>query len=374
MKDEVHSTQEHREEMKIDPSKNDPETNAINACMRLCSLSLVVRKSMSPLDTLMKICGLTYGSSCPLHLTFDTKHKIQRVYTAIIAISMILLTLRFLPLLLMKGIKSPTYIQIEYFVWHVKCTVQALYSIYICFRYGRKISRLQSLISAYDAHLYSYKSSYDRNAKRSYQRSCKFIFAGLFLTLFINMVVTGLSFFSPSLKSHKLFGPIFEPIENPSIPLKIFAFVVHFYFTVSWLLPVNLYCFLCLSLCLIFDQFAASLEKLECNKISIRIDYVRMEYRKLERLANQTDDVVGFMALCVYLLDVILFCFHMYHLVFYSNTTFERFVPGFWSFMSVCNLFLMSMSAARLVDKVGKIFNEILNETVLSKVTQFGRI
>ena len=358
MKGKVNSTPDDKEEMKVDPSKNDPEDKAMTASMRLCSLSLVVRRSMSPLDTLMKICGLTYGSSCPLHLTIDTRHKIQRVYTVIIAVSMILLTLRFLPLLVMKETKHPTYIEIEFFAWHIKCTVQALYSIYICCRYGRKISRLQCLISAYDAQLYSYKSSYDRDAKRRYQRTSKVIFAGLFLTLFINMIVTGLSFFTPSLKSHKLYGPIFEPIENPSIPLKIFAFICHFYFTVSWLLPVNLYCFLCLSLCLIFDQFAASLEKLECNKISKRIDYVRTEYRKLEKLAGQTDDVIGFMALCVYLLDVILFCFHMFHLVFYSNTTFERFVPGFWSFMSVCNLFLMSMSAAKLVEKVGSLPND----------------
>lgn len=317
----------------------------------LCYLSFTIRKMLLPVDFLMKICGLTYGSSCPLITHIGTKHKIQRTYTVLVAVFVIISSLRYIPSVFVSR-KYPQFIKYEYLLWHGKCAVQALYCIFICCRYGRKISHFQSLISEFDAQLERYKDTYNKEAKKRYERNAKVICISLFAAVVVTMILIGLSIFLPTLANEKLHAALFEPFIEPNLPLKFLFFLSYFYLTVAWLLPVIIYCHVCLSFCLILDQFHASLNTLECNKVNKRIKYVRDEFQLLRRLVSYTDDVIGFMALCVYCLDVILCCFHLFHCFFHVINFVEKLGPAFRALVSLANLFAMSFCAAKVAEKV----------------------
>lgn len=327
--------------------------------MRLCSLSLTIRKMLYPIDYLMKFCGLTYGSSCPLLTYIGTKHKIQRTYTVMVAIFIFLSSLRYVPCLFLQR-KYPSFIKFEYLLWHGKCAIQAFYCIFICCRYGRKISRFQTLIAEYDLQLDRYRETCDQKSKRKYKWSARAIGASLFGGVMITMTIIGCSIFLPALSDDKLHSALFEPFEKPSLPLKFLFLLSYFYLTVAWLLPVILYCYICLSFVLILDQFQASLSAFPCNKVNARIEYVRGEFKRLKCLISSTDDVIDFMALCVYCFDVILCCFHLFHFFYHARNFIEKLGPAFRAAISLINLFVMSLSASKVAEKVRLIFNLLI--------------
>ena len=317
----------------------------------ISALSFTIRRTLRPIDFLMKLCGLTYGSSCPLQTQFLVKHKIQRVYTILVAIGICISALRYIPSLIQRR-KYPQLLKYEFFLWNAKCAIQALYCIFICSRYGRKISRFQHLISEYDEQLARYKESQDRKEKHKYQKIARFITVTLFGTVMLTMVLTGCNVFLPAMAEEQMHAVVFEPVENPSLPLKIFFYVLSFYLIVAWLLPVILYCYLCLSFCLVLDQFRASLFSLECNCINRTIEYIREEYHKLKELIVHTDDVIGFMALCVYCFDVILCCFHLFHFFYEAKNTAQRVAPAYQAVICLVNLVFMSFCASKVAEKV----------------------
>ncbi len=246
--------------MKVDTAPEIVEISREKACSKLSRSSLVVRHALRPLDLLMKAFGMTYGSSCPLITKIGATHKIQRAYTIIVAVILCLATVKYIPIFVTyKGL--PTFILIEYFVWHVKCMIQGLYCIFICSRYKRKVSRLQGLIWEYDMLLLSYEHSV-RKVEEKFTRRCRIILALLFFVLLFCCGLLVFSFFGPEL----LPEPSLYPFK-PSVFSKIFYMLITAYFTVAWLLPVILYCILCLALCLVFDQFCTSLTSKKCTSV-----------------------------------------------------------------------------------------------------------
>ena len=319
--------------------------------LHFTSLSYAIRKALQPIDFLMKLCGLTYGSSCPLRTQFLLRHKIQRIYTILVAILVLCSAMRFVPSLFRKT-KSVQLIKYEYFLWNVKCAVQAFYCIFICSRYSRKISRFQQLISEYDEQLSRFKESLNKKGQKSYQRVARFITVVLFGVVLLTLTLTGCNTFLPSFTEGGLQEVLFEPFENPTLPLKFLLFLSSFYLIVAWLLPVILYCYLCLSFCLVLDQFKASIASLQSSKVDDYIDYVREEYRRIQELVTHTDDVIGFMALCVYCFDVILCCFHLFHFFYQAKNTAEKISPAFQATICLANLVFMSFCASRVSEKV----------------------
>ena len=353
MNEDMSLTNEEEMKVKVIPCAKNIKQDVVpeKYCARLCSLSFTIRKALSPIDMLMKICGLTYGSSCPLRTQFRTRHKVQLVHTILVVIIVLLSFFRYVPSLF-KTSKYPQFLKYEYLFWQGKCTVQAFYCIFICSRYKRKISRLQSLIAAYDDQLNRYRDTQDMNAKRKYRRSAKVVTATLFGAVLISMVLIAYYIFHPSMGDKNLYAALFEPFEQPGLPVKLLFLLSYFYLTVAWLLPVILYCNICLSFCLILDQFQASLTSLQCNRVNKRVEYVREEYHKLQQLLTSTDDVIGFMALCVYCFDVILCCFHLFHFFYHAKSVVDKLAPAYRTIVSLANLFFMSLSASTVTEKV----------------------
>ena len=317
-------------------------------------VSFTIRKALRPIDFLMKLCGLTYGSSCPLIVKFQTRHKVQRVYTIMVAILLFFSALRYMPSLFQQVKVSPL-IKYEYLLWNVKCAIQAFYCIFICSRYGREISRFQQLISEYDEQLSRYRDSQDREEEQRYKTRTRLVTIALFSAVIATMAITGCCIFIPSLVEEKLNEFLIGPFKEPTLPVKLLLFIISFYSTVAWLLPVILYCYLCLSFCLVLDQFKASLASFKSSNANKCIEYVSVEYKKLKELISHTDDVIGFMALCVYCFDVILCCFHLFHFFYESKTAVEKIAPAYHVVVSLANLVFMSFCASKVSEKVRKL-------------------
>eukprot|EP00794_Sanderia_malayensis_P007904 gene7904-8758_t len=347
----------HVEKMSADMASEFCDFEAHGKCGRFSRSSLVVRHVLSPLDWLMKVTGMTYGSSCPLQTDITKSYKVQRVYTVAMMIYMSLITLRLISFLFIPEEKEqiPTFIRIEYIVWFFKCTVQHFFCVFICTRKGRKISRLQTLISEFDCLLLSYNKS-DRKAEQKFTKRCRIILGLLVLVMLTTFGIMGFTFFSPNFE--KIQGQFILPFKVNALTRTIFM-LTSMYFSVAWLLPVILYCILCLALCLTFDQFGSSLSHVKCTSVKARIGYIREEYMKLQKISSCTDNVIGLMALFVYFFDVVLFCFHLYHAIYYATNTAERIPPIFMTFVSVCNLFCVSLSASKVVDKGQDIYSFI---------------
>ena len=320
---------------------------------QLCSLSWIIRRGVVPMHNIMKIFGLTYGSTCPLITKIGTRHKIERAYTVGVALLILVSVIRWLPCLFNSNTAYPSFLGYEYSLWTVKSAIQACYCIFIGHRYGRKISRLQELIHGYDIQIERYMDTADQKLNRRYLKMSRLILFFLLATAITKITMFIVVSFLPTFKDHYSVTVAYEPFTNPSIPIKLLYIIGYTYLIVAWLLPVNLYCALCLSLCLIFDQFLTSVKAIHCNKIRSRIKYIREEYQKLEGLVSRTDDLIGFMALCVYLLDVVLFCFHMYNMFYISKGHFiNKLGPAYRALISVGNLYFISFCASKVVDKV----------------------
>ena len=313
-----------------------------------CSLSFVIRRTLEPIDFLMKLCGLTYGNSCPLRTEFLIKHKIQRIYTILVATLVFCSALRFIPSLFRKT-KSVQLIKYEYFLWNFKCAVQAFYCIFICSRYGRKISRFQNLISEYDEQLSRFKDSLDKSGKGTYQKVARLITFVLFGAILLTLALVGCTIFMSDGAQQEV---LFEPFENPGLLLKLCLYISSFYLVVAWILPVVLYCYLCLSFCLVLDQFKTYIASRQSSKFDDYVDFVREEYRRVQELLAHTDDVIGFMALCVYCFDVILCCFHLFHFFYDAKSTMAKISPAYQATISLANLIFMSFCASRISEKV----------------------
>ena len=319
--------------------------------LRFSSLSYAIRITLQPVDLLMKVCGLTYGSSCPMKKQFLIRHKIQRIYTILVAILVFCSAVRFIPALF-RETKSAQFIKYEYFLWNSKCAIQAIYCIFICSRYGRKISRFQSLIAEYDEQLSRFKDTLDKKGQRNYHKVARFITVVLFCVVLLALTLTGCNVFLPSFSEVDLQELLFEPFKNRSLALKFLLFLSSFYLVVAWLLPVILYCYFCLTFCLVLDQFKAYIASRQSSKVDDYIDYVREEYRRVKELVEQTDNVIGFMALCVYCFDVILCCFHLFHFFYHAKTTVEKITPAYNAAICLANLIFMSVCASRVSEKV----------------------
>ena len=187
----------------------------------------------------MKICGLTYGSSCPLHTNFHVSHKMQQIYTALVTILVFCSALRFIPSLFRKA-RAAQLIKYECFLWSFKCAIQAFYCIFICSRYGRKMPRFQNLVSD-DEQFSRFKDSLDKVAKGTYKTAARLITIIIRCAVPLALALMGCIIFLSSFSDGAQQEVLFEPFENPGLPLKLFFCISSFYLVVARILPVILY-------------------------------------------------------------------------------------------------------------------------------------
>ena len=333
---------------------NEKETNSkMNLCRLLCESSLLVRRALTPLAISLKIFGLNFGANCPLARRIDKFHRAGFIYSTIVMVVLTLNVIRYIFAFIYQKDFS-VYQHLEYFLWFVKCTVQAGFCLILCHRSSEDVlSKIQQLIADYDKTLMWFAIP-DEKTRKHFLIKSKVILGVMFTIICVNNIAIYIGMFGSYKDLNDLALPFLHPFPTNAFT-KLFYCVVHTYNSFAWVFPVILYCLLCNSLCLIFNQFYVGIEKMD-EQLTVKknIREIRRQYVHMSQLCGKTDDVIGFLALCVYLLDIILSCFNLYHLIYIAKDMPQRAMAGFWVVITVGNLFVMSLSASCLADKVRK--------------------
>ena len=340
------------------PSNNAEVTSSKNF-KDLNSSSLLIRRILWPLAIALKIFGLNFGAYCPLVKRVNRIERFGMVYSICVVILLTFNAIRYI--WAFADIKELSiYVRFEYFLWYVKCAVQAGYCIVLFRRSSEAVlSQVQQLIKYYDETLKGFSVPNEAITKRFLFQS-RIIMSVPFAAVLVNTFATCTALFWPGKDPIRLAASPLYPFPV-NIATKVLYSIIHFYCSAAWVLPVILYCLLCNCLGLIFNQFHIGIEKMDSNLTCKKhIKEIRRQYVHMRELCSKTDDALGFLAICVYLFDMILCCFNLYHLIYVATDVLEKVMTGFWAIMAIGNLFVMSFNASILVDKVCLLYVAVL--------------
>ena len=314
-----------------------------------CS-SLLIRKALNPLMIAMKAAGQNCGSSCPRMKQIDIYHKVGKIYSIFVAILLAFALLRYIYILFMKR-DTPLFLRLEYFLWYLKGFIQTVYCLSLCSRSTKgSLSKIQQLINDYDCTLNWFSSVNEKTQNRFMWKSRIVVFTS-FIIVAINVVTLFITLFHTD-AGDQVDIEIFVGPFPINVATKLFCAMITVYVNFAWVLPVPFYCLLCDSLSLIFDQFYDGIETAGRLEAKLHIFDVRKKYNHLIKLCEKTDNMLSFLAVCIYLFDIVLFCFNLYHLIYYAEHIVTKVMAGFWGGIALSHLLAISCSASVLVDKV----------------------
>ena len=350
---------------------NNAEVNSQNICKILCSSSVLVRQALSPLTFALKIFGLNFGAYCPLVKKIDKIHRVSLIYSIFVIILLSFNVIRYMFSFIYNK-QFSVYLHLEYFLWFIKCTVQAGYCLYLCRRSSEDVlSKIQQLILDYDKTL-NWFSTPDQATRKNFLFRSRIILGTLFTIISINNIVIYVGFFGPYRELNSNVNPFLHPFPTNQFT-KVLYCIIHTYNSVAWVFPIILYCLLCNSLCLVFNQLYVGIESMD-EQLTMKkhIKEIRRQYVHMNQLCGRTDDVIGFLAICVYLLDIILFCLNLYHLIYLATNHLEKAMAGFWVTIALGNLFVMSLCASYVHDKVRNFISTLHFLSHSTYATMYG--
>ena len=315
--------------------------------------SLLIRRALRPLVCFLRVFGLYFGGYCPYDKGTGIGNLVGPIYSAFGMLLLSFNVVRYIFAFIYNKDFS-VYIHLQNFLWMVKCTVQAGYCLLLCRRSARSLSKIQQLISEYDRTINSF-SAPDERIRRSFLLRSNIIFGGFLTTVMTNIVCCCFVFFGPYEGINRLSTPLMHPFPV-NIATRVMCFIAHTYTAVAWCFPVILYCVLCDSLSLIFSQLFLGIQKMDTKLVVKKhIKEIRRQYVHMSKLCAKTDEMLDFLALCVFFFDLVLSCFNMYQFIYIAKEIPEKILAGFWVFIAIGNLLAISFSASRLADKVRKL-------------------
>ena len=218
-------------------------------------------------------------------------------------------------------------------LWFLQTALQAT----ICFftmQITSKKSSLKSLMLYWNS-----QPNFDELVIEPYM--IKSIKRTLLVTCFLmalNSVFTALIAFLPSESLQLLARALMSPLPIDNIAVKTVSFVVCLYCTAAWLMPLAIFTAVCLTLTHQCGRLRKAMRLTASTDGLARVIILRRQHSSLCGSVRKADNLFKFLTLVVYVTNIPLLCFLLYHLIFvqYNDTT-TVFILSFW-FADVCLL------------------------------------
>lgn len=178
----------------------------------------------------------------------------------------------------------------------------------------------------------------------------------LFVTYFLmalNSVFYALIYFLPSESLQLLAGTLMSPLPVDNIAVKTVCFVVSLYCTAAWLMPLAIFTAVCLTLTHQCGRLRKTMRLTASADGLARVKILRRQHSSLCGSVRKADESFKFLTLVVYVTNIPLVCFLLYHLIFvkYNDTT-TLSILSFWFVDGVVIMVGVSFLGARINNKV----------------------
>ena len=233
-------------------------------------------------------------------------------------------------------------------LWLLQTTLQAT----ICFftmQITTKKSSLKSLMSYWNS-----QPNFDELVIEPYMIKC--IKRTLLVTYFLialNSVFNALIAFLPSDSLQPLARAQMSPLPIDSIAVKTISFVVSVYCTAAWLMPLAIFTAVSLTLTHQCGRLRKAMRLTASADGLRRVIILRRQHSSLCGSVRKADNLFKFLTLVVYVTNIPLLCFLLYHLIFvkYNDTT-TIFILSFWFADVVVIMVGVSFLGASINNKV----------------------
>lgn len=233
-------------------------------------------------------------------------------------------------------------------IWFLQTALQAS----ICFftmHITSKKSSLKNLMLYWNS-----QPNFDELVTEPYMIKC--IKRTMILTYFLvalNSVFIALILFLPSESLQFLARGFISPLPINSTAVKAVCFVVFLYCTAAWLMPFAVFTAVCLTLIHQCSRLRKTMRLTASADGLARVKILRRQHSSLCGSVRKADDLFKFLTLVIYITNIPLVCFLLYHLIFVSyNDVTTLVILSWWFVHAVVIMAGVSFLGAGLNNKV----------------------
>ena len=174
-----------------------------------------------------------------------------------------------------------------------------------------------------------------------------------FFLMALNSVFNALIAFLPSESIQHLARALMSPLPIDNIAVKTVSFVATLYCTAAWLMPLAIFTAVCLTLTHQCGRLRKAMRLTASADKLRRVIILRRQHSSLCGSVRKADNLFKFLTLVVYVTNIPLVCFLLYHLIFikYNDTT-TVFILSFWFANVIVIMVGVSLLGASINNKV----------------------
>lgn len=302
----------------------------------------------------MKLCGLYFEDVRNPDQEDSLSRRIcafgKRLYQCIVLLA---LWLNFGKTLAMFWIDDDTITDnsqlITGLLWFLQTALQAS----ICFftmRITSKKSSLKSLMLYWNS-----QPNFDELVAETYMIKCvKRTMIAIYFFVALNLVFYALILFYPSESLQNLAQALISPLPINNTAVKAVGFVVcGVYCTGAWLMPFAIFTAVCLTLIHQCSRLRKTMRLTASADGLARVKILRRQHSSLCGSVRKVDNLFKFLTLVVYVTNIPLVCFLLYHLIFVKyNDAVTLVILSYWFVYVVFIMVGVSFLGANLNNKV----------------------
>jgi len=169
----------------------------------------------------------------------------------------------------------------------------------------------------------------------------------------LNSVFNALIAFFPSESLQLLARALMSPLPIDNIAVKTVSFVVTLYCTAAWLMPLAIFTAVCLTLTHQCGRLRKAMRLTASADKLRRVIILRRQHSSLCGSVRKADNLFKFLTLVVYVTNIPLVCFLLYHLIFIEyNDTPTVLILSFWFTDVIVVMVGVSLLGASINNKV----------------------
>ena len=233
--------------------------------------------------------------------------------------------------------------------WSLQTALQASICVFTMHITSKK-SPLKSLLLYWNS-----QPNFDELVVEPFMIKCvKRTLVVTYFFMVLNAVFYALIMFQPSESLRVLARSFMSPLPVDNTASKVFSFVVSVYCTAAWVLPFAIFAAVCLTLIHQCRRLRKTLRLTASANEVRRVKILRQQHSSLCGSVRKVDDLFKFLTLVVYITNIPLVCFLLYHLIFvrYNDAT-TLVILSFWFLVVLVSMVGVSFLGAHLNNKVG---------------------
>ncbi|XP_057293672.1 uncharacterized protein LOC130622249 isoform X1 [Hydractinia symbiolongicarpus] len=310
----------------------------------------VIKESLAPVLTLMKLFGLYYEDTCEKIGWKKIWNKSSKIYSIIMLLVFMTAVGKSVAALFYQSNKDGYYTAAIFIIYYFKCTVQ----IYACLKISpcSQTCVLWTFIDRVQTFLDDIKLCHCRKVENNFRSKLKrwlYAFVGIFFTCVAANVFV---LFYPLKELDMVLSKLVSPLPD-TFGVYAARTVFEVFVLATWFLPVALCGVLTQSISYIFEEFFRYLKHRKMNGLCLRtyIKEIREKYVAMTTMCSDLDDMLSYIFMISYLTDIVLVCLELRMCVVSVGSLVSRFLVLFWCVPSLFSLVTLSYYSSRLVEK-----------------------